>query len=117
MALGYSVRGQCFATAQEALDAFYTNTPPFMSPLTGTTSFYKFHYQLTGTTWQLRSETITVLGDKVINFTVTAPTNIYGSCTLPADAASNFADGMTLGWGVAAAMVFAWAIWVLRRGL
>lgn len=29
----------------------------------------------------------------------------------------NFADGAMLGWGVAAAMVAAWAIHTLRRGL
>lgn len=33
------------------------------------------------------------------------------------DPEESFSDGMSLGWGVAAAMVAAWAIVHLRRGL
>lgn len=52
-------------------------------------------------------------------YSVAAPTNVVGSCTLTpsADPVQEFTDGNLLGWGVVAAMVAAWGITVLRRGI
>lgn len=115
MALGYSVGGVCFSTSAEAVDAYYSNIPP--SILQTATTAYKLHYLYSGGSWLLQKQTISSTGALTTNYTIAVPTNVYGSCALSNDPATNFFDGMTLGWGVAAAMIFAWAIWVLRRGL
>jgi len=110
MAAGYLFKGQCFSTLAAATSAHWTDSPSFIVP--GTTSYIS-DTVWSGTAWVVKKYTLSSTGTLTLNSTTNAPVLAFETC----DTTANFNDGMTLGWGVAAAMVAAFAIRNLRLGL
>lgn len=81
MAAGFFAKGQCFVTSQEAIDAFYADVPPAF--LLSATNNIKVQYLNVSGSWQQQKQTITNAGVVTTNYTIPAPTNVYGSCTVP----------------------------------
>lgn len=104
MAAGYIVRGQC-VDASGALDALYSGIPPAVQA--GSPSYItQFSKASTGWEWETVSEGVVVSSGAVV-----VPN--LGTC----DTSETFFDGLQLGWLVAAVMVGAYAVHLLRRGL
>lgn len=104
MSAGFIVGSQC-VDQSTATDAYYSNTFPATTSgaVTYTSMFVK-----SASGWQQ----VTYQDGTEIQRT-TANTPVLAPC----DTAEKFKDGQTLGWGVVAAMVAAFAIHILRRGL
>lgn len=103
MAAGYIVKGECVGVAT-AQDVLYSGLPPSVTP--GVDVYSAQFYRLSGV-WNL-------LTYKNGVHTASYPMSpMFASC----DTTAPFFDGLTIGWGVVAAMVVAWAIHVLRRAI
>lgn len=81
MAIGYYSKGVCYGTTGEAIDAFYSNVNP--SYLLSATNSIKLQYLKSGANWLEQKSTITNAGAVTVNYSINAPTNVYGSCTVP----------------------------------
>lgn len=116
MATGYLVESTCFATEQEAVDAYYSSAKKTFLGTLPSGQFYSYQTERDSTGTWLYVFTYNCSSGCITDSWI-APRNIYGSCTLsPAnDPINAFVDGHILGWGVALAMAAAWGIHILRR--
>lgn len=105
------MKGICYAVQQDAIDAHFQSIPP--SVLNSATNTYVFSYVRTAApAWISNKQTFSSTGLITNNFSVTQANPVMGLCTLPNDPSTNFKDGVTMGWGVAAAMI---VVFVIRR--
>jgi hypothetical protein len=110
MAAGFLYQGQCYATLSDATAAHWSENPAAFLP--GSTS-YIIDIGFSGTAWQIKKYTLASNGTLTLNTTTNLPALTFPTC----ETSQNFTDGMELGWGVAAALVAAWLVKILRRGL
>lgn len=101
--MGSLVGSFCYQTAAEAVDAYYSGKEP--SYTAGSTSYLSYFEKVAGV-WTIVRKSIASNG-AVTNLTSsTAPALVFPDC----DPSTNFLDGMTIGWMIAAAMVSAYAV-------
>lgn len=110
MAAGFLHNGYCFTTLAEATAKHWAENPAFITA--GSTS-YMADVVFNGTVWQLKKYTLSSTGVLTNNSTTTLPALTFPACNTE----QMFMDGMTVGWGIAAAIIAAWVIKNLRRGL
>ena len=110
MATGYLYNQICFPTLAEATAAKWQNQP---AGVTAGTASYITNFDYSGTVWQIKRYTLSSTGTLTLNTTTSAPVLTFPAC----DTFTNFNDGLTLGWGVVAAMVAAYAFTLMRKGL
>jgi len=103
MAAGFLHQDVCHSTLANATAAKWSEQPA--GATAGTTS-YLINPEWSGTAWVLKKYTISSTGVITLNSTTNAPVLAFPPC----DTFTNFQDGMALGWGVAAAMIAAYAI-------
>lgn len=117
MAAGHYVNGVCTDTALST-DSYYSQIMPIFSTAGGGTEIYKVFANANGS-WTLDEYTISSTGAVTLNFKSPLPIPSLASCTYDPSTSNTerFMDGNALGWGVALAMVAAWAIHAMRRGL
>lgn len=104
MSAGHIVAGQCVDVAASS-DAYFSTLQPVAS---ATNPAYFTVASKNLNDWYL----LTYSGPDLVSSTLLA-SPIFASC----DTTEQFMDGLAVGWGIVAAMVAAWAIHVLRRGL
>lgn len=111
---GYSLGNTCFATLEEAHDAYFQALPPSITPHgTYTNNSFKFiHFDKVAGVWQLSHDTYSATGVLTPAWSVAAQLPVLEVCTTPNTPAERFSDGMLLGWGVAGAMI---VVYVIRR--
>lgn len=109
MAAGHIVNGQCVDVAASA-DLYFSSKPG--SVVSGLTT-YEMIYTKPSTVWNIKSVTYSSSGVATNRFEVPAVVPTFPTC----DTADTFIDGVTIGWGIAAAMVAAWLALQLRRAL
>lgn len=110
MAAGVRFEGRCYASSAEAVDAFYTSASP--SYTAGSTS-YLSQYVKVGDVWKIQRYSISSTGTVSTLAQSNAPIPTFPAC----DTIEQFADGQVIGWGVALAMIAAWCIKNLSKGL
>lgn len=110
MADGALVGGRCYASQEDAADAFYSSSAPSHVP--GGTSYLSAFVKDSGV-WKLRRYQVDTSGAVAIQGDAVLPAMSFAAC----DPAGAFKDGMTVGWGVVGAMVLVWCVVVMRRGL
>lgn len=110
MGIGAEFRGQCYISIAEAADAYFTGLP--VQVVSGATS-YATEFSKLGAVWQSKGYSISSTGVWTTRYTSTAVIPNFPVC----DTAESFNDGLLLGWGIAAAMVMAWAVSHMRRAL
>jgi hypothetical protein len=110
MGVGYEFQGRCYSSTVDAADAYFTGLP--VQIVSGATS-YATEFTKSAAVWQSKGYSISSTGVWTTRYTSTAVVPIFPIC----DTAESFNDGLLLGWGIATAMVLAWAISHLRRGL
>ena len=109
MALTGAIYGQkCYPSNGEALDAYYSQVAPAQTA--GTTT-YVLEYVKNAGVWQQKSYSISSTGVWTTRSTTNAPVITFPVC----DPSQSFMDGITIGWGIAAAMVMASAIVFMKR--
>jgi len=121
MATGYGSNGSCFASVTDAVNDHYgsalIDSYDFLASGHGTTQF-----NYVAGAWQRETTQCyynsTTPYNCVLRVDAARPYTPY-PCTLQPsdDPVQQFTDGAILGWGIAAAMVAAWAVTVLRRGI
>lgn len=110
MAMTGAIYGEhCYPSSSEAVDAYYSNLAPAQTP--GATS-YVLEYVKTGAVWNLESYSVSSTGVWTTRSTTAAPVPTFPAC----DPAANFLDGVTIGWGVAAAMIMVSALMFIKKG-
>jgi len=102
--MGAAYQGACFTTVALATDAYYSSIVPAIG-ISGNTT-YLVYYAWDGSAWRFKSDSVSSSGVVSSRWNTAAPSVSFPSC----DESADFFDGMTLGWGVAAAMVAAWGI-------
>lgn len=117
MAAGHYVNGICVDTAVST-HVFFSQNLPTTIHFSNTTQIYKLFAYANGV-WSLEEYNIASTGALTLNFRATLPTPALAPCTYDPSTTNTerFMDGNALGWGVALAMVAAWAIHAMRRGL
>lgn len=108
--MGARLGDRCYSSNSDAADAFFTSQG--VGYTAGSTSYLGW-FEKNGATWQIKRQSI-ASGGVITNLTTsnaTVPT--FPACNV----IDNFNDGLLLGWGVAAAMLAAYGIKFLARGL
>jgi len=100
----------CYATSTEATDAYYSGKDP--SYTAGTISYLSYFEKPSGT-WEIVRKSIDSNGTITGLTSVTAPSLTFPTC----DQSTSFIDGVTIGWGILAAMVAAYAFKLMQRAL
>jgi len=84
MATGYLAAGNCWDTANEAIDAYYSIQQLQIYPAT---AIHFYRPLKDGAIWKMSDQLVS----GAISYTYTLPTNVYGSCTITTDTL----DGLT----------------------
>lgn len=109
--MGSRLGAVCFNNNAEAADAFFSGAGPFYTA--GATSYLGYFEKTVGGVWQIKRQSIASNGT-ITNLTASNATMPTFPTCQPLD---NFSDGMLLGWGVAAAMLAAYAVKFIAKGL
>ncbi|WP_342049725.1 MULTISPECIES: hypothetical protein [unclassified Cupriavidus] len=107
---GALVGGRCFVSQDAAADAYFSGAAPSQTP--GGTTYLSAFVKDSGV-WKLRRYQVDSSGGIAMLSDATMPVMSFAPC----DPSGDFKDGMTMGWGVVAAMAIAWAVTVMKRGL
>lgn len=110
MATGYLFHDVCYPTLAAATSAHWSVTPAHLTP--GTTS-YIADVVWSGSAWVIKKYTLSSTGSLTLNSTTNAPTLAFETC----DTMAKFNDGLSLGWGVVAAMAAVWGVRFISRAL
>lgn len=108
--MGALVNNVCYSSSGDAANAYFSALPS--SVVSGSTT-YESHYSVSGGVWYLVTDTYNASMALLSSVSAVAEVPAFAAC----DPSQSFYDGMTLGWGVVAAMCAAWAIRVWRLGL
>lgn len=109
MASGTSFGGRCYATSQQAVDAYFASIAPDV--VSGETS-YMTEFVLDSGVWKSRSYTRSGGDPWSLQSSVVVPLPVLPSCDSDGEL---FLDGQVVGWGLAALMVAAWSYRVIRE--
>lgn len=109
--MGSRFNDKCYSTNADAADAFFLEQGPFFT--SGATSYVGWFEKNVSNVWQIKRQSIASNGTITTLTTSNATVPTFPTCT-PLDSMN---DGLTLGWGIAAAMVAAYAIRFLANGL
>lgn len=110
MAAGFEYQGRCYGSAADAADAYFSSQS--VQIVSGSTS-YATEFSKVGGVWKSVGYTINSSGTWTQRFSTNATVPTFPSC----DTAEQFNDGLIIGWGIASAMVAAWAFNYMRQGL
>jgi len=106
--MGALLKEKCYPSQAEAVDAFFSGKDP--SYTAGATSYLSW-FEKVGSTWTIKRQSVASDGS-VTNLTSTNATiPVFPTC----DEIANFNDGVTVGWGIASAMVLAWGYSMIRK--
>ena len=108
--MGAQFSNRCYSTNAEAVDAFFLSQGP--SYTAGGTSYQSWFEKVSGI-WQIKRQSIASNGTITTLTSSNATQPTFPACS----EAQPFLDGMTIGWGVAAAMCAAFSIRFLQRAL
>jgi hypothetical protein len=110
MADGFLNAAVCYGLQEQAMDARLSAGAP--SHTAGSTAYVSEFVKEAGV-WRLKVYSADAGGQLMLRTDAVAPAHSFPSC----DTMESFKDGQVLGWGVVAAMVAAWCIASMRRGL
>lgn len=105
--MGALFKQNCYASNSEALDAFYSG---FSVVHTAGRTSYREWYEKPSGTWLLKRQSIASDGTVTDLSSSVAPVLSFPTCNV----GEEFLDGMTVGWGIALAMLLAWS-WKLME--
>lgn len=108
--MGALFDNRCYPDNSSAADAYFLSVGPHFTA--GSTSYLQ-EYLKVGGVWKIQRYSVASNGTVTTLTQSNAPTPAFPAC----DPTESFFDGMTLGWGVAGAIVAAWVIKNMRRGL
>jgi len=109
MALTGALLGsKCFSTQSDALDSYYSVVAPAQTP--GSTSYVNEFQKIAGV-WNIRGFSVSSTGVWTTLYTTAAPVPTFPAC----DPTVDFFDGVSLGWGVAAALVAVAAFKLMQK--
>jgi hypothetical protein len=116
--MGYMSVGRCWPDVQTAAQNYYASFPTVTIPHTdGTFAIVRYVYSASaGSGYGRQVNTYSATGENT-QIGVVGDISLQQSMYSPCDYSAPFLDGMTIGWGVAAAMVAAVSFKLLRRAL
>ncbi|MDO9448876.1 MAG: hypothetical protein Q7J21_00200 [Rugosibacter sp.] len=104
MATGALFGDRCYASQSEAVDAFFSGSAPVLT--SGSTSYLTEYTTDNTGIWFLKSWAIDSNGLHTLRYTVLAEYPTFPTC----EPTEYFVDGVTIGWGIATAMILALCI-------
>ncbi|WP_104655772.1 hypothetical protein [Ralstonia insidiosa] len=107
---GALVGGRCYSSPDVATDVYYSSAVP--SQTVGSTTYLAEFLKVSGA-WVLRRYQVGSDGSLAQLVDASMPAMVFPDC----DPYESFKDGMTVGWGVVAAMFLAWGVVYVRRAL
>jgi len=108
--MGYRVGDRCFDTQSDAADQWFSGKEPSFT--SGSTSFLSW-FEKTGGVWQIKRQSVATDG-AITNLTSSnATVPVFPSCSVT----ETFNDGFAIGWAVAGAMLAAYAVKFIAKGL
>lgn len=110
MAVGFEYQGRCYGSVADAADSYFSSYGPVIT--SGTTSYVTVFSKDLGV-WKSKGFSISSTGVWTQRFNTNAIIPTFPAC----DTAEQFNDGLIIGWGIAAAMIAAWAFNFMRQGL
>lgn len=110
MALGALVNDKCLPSQADALDFFYSSTAPAYTA--GSTSYMSEFVKVSGV-WKIQRYSIASNGTVTTLAASNAPVITFPTCEIDGP----FLDGVLLGWGIAGAMVVAYAYKMMQKAL
>lgn len=115
--MGSLVNNICYETTALAVDAYYSAKEPYFY-MAGTTAYFSY-YSKEATSWSVERGSWSSAGDRISYTSVPAQTPSFPTCTFetPATNEAKFADGVTIGWGIAAAMAIAYSYKLIQRSI
>jgi hypothetical protein len=105
MSDGFIVGSSCLLQS-DAISALSSGALPTVNP--ASTTYYS---QMVNNSGSLLLNVYQV----TTNGTVLYSSSPYQGTLVPCDTSTNFTDGVTIGWGVAAAIIGAWGVSYLKR--
>ena len=108
-ATGAVLEGRCLASQGDAIDAYYSKSAPVLSA--GDPAYMSQFVKESGG-WLQKTYSINSSVKTLIS-TVAAPVPAFDAC----DPAESFFDGITVGWGIATALILASCITFIKKGL
>lgn len=113
--MGALFQEHCYATQAEATDAFFTSVGPQYEMTSGSSQV--FYYAKYTTAWYVCTESVVTTGTPTCT-TASAPTFPYcDEAVMNPSPSAQFADGVTVGWGIVTAMVLAYSVRLLQKVL
>lgn len=103
--MGAAFNRICYASNEDAADAFFLSAVPAVT--SGPTAYVSWFHK-SGSQWLFSTQ---AFPGSLTSSAAVVP--VFPSC----DPAEAFLDGHLVGWGVATAIIAAWLIKNLRRGL
>ena len=107
--MGALLKEKCYPSQAEAVDAFFSGKEP--SYTAGATSYLSWFEKSGGGVWQIKRQSIDSTGTITNLTTSNATVPAFPAC----DEVASFNDGLTVGWGIATAMVLAWGYSMIRK--
>lgn len=114
--MGYLQNSVCYATYNEAMSAKFSASPVWSYDLTNSLFHTDVVTYTTAGSWVIQHWTSPLTAASLLNITKTKviPTLDFPPCT-PNSPDAMFADGLSMGWGVVAAMFAGLAVIFIAR--
>lgn len=106
--MGALLRDKCYPSQADAVDALFSGKDP--SYTAGATSYLSW-FEKVGSTWTIKRQSVASDGSVTNLSSTNATIPVFPAC----DEIANFNDGVTVGWGIASAMVLAWGYSMIRK--
>lgn len=114
---GFLYAGTCFSSSSEAVDAYFGAIPPSISIDYATGLTHLVHYVGSAGTWAIERLQFDNAGAVSLVYSTSVSAPVFQSCETPNTPIEAYLDGVSLGWGVAAACVLAWGVMAIRKGM
>ena len=98
----------CYQSADAAIDAFYSGSAPSLT--SGATSYLTEFVKESGV-WLVKNWSINSSGTHTLVYSTAAVVPTFPEC----DPAESFLDGVSVGWGIAAALVAVGCFKLMQR--
>jgi hypothetical protein len=100
--------GRCYPSQVDTLDAYYSAMSAAQTP--GSTSYVNEFVKESGV-WKIKGYSVDTSGVWTLRYATNAPVPVFTAC----DPAQSFTDGVTVGWGIATALVVVSAVTLMKR--
>ena len=105
--------GRCYGSAELLDNAYYGTVPMNVQTTADGRTHNTFYWQDAGV-WK---QYVRIYNGTTVEQDIVRPTFSFWGLTPSCDPSAAYLDGMTIGWGIATAMVLAYAVVMMRKAM